>query len=164
MVTSAGSIQATQPQIIPGAPPQQPGKVLTGDLDSSLASLAENLSINKSASSSMKWVESRTNVTDSLSCKCLFLLRGVQWNSPKNQAKPQSWSPQPMVTTTGANYRPMVRNIQSYLKREMKIQGFMKLYKFSLKTCKYFSSFCAASELSVKGVDSSSIFRSLTFP
>jgi hypothetical protein len=26
-----------------------PGKVLTGDLDSSLASLAENLSINKSA-------------------------------------------------------------------------------------------------------------------
>ena len=38
--------------------------------------------------------------------------RGVQWNSPKNQAKPQSWSPQPMVTTTGANYRPMVRNLK----------------------------------------------------
>ena len=55
---SAGSIQATQLQIIPGAAPgaQQPGKVLTGDLDSSLASLAENLTINKSASSSMKWV------------------------------------------------------------------------------------------------------------
>ena len=30
------------------------GKVLTGDLDSSLASLAENLTINKSASSQMK--------------------------------------------------------------------------------------------------------------
>lgn len=52
---TTGSIQATQPQIIPGAvQPTQPGKVLTGDLDSSLASLAENLTINKSASSSMK--------------------------------------------------------------------------------------------------------------
>jgi hypothetical protein len=70
------------------AQPQSTGKVLTGDLDSSLASLAENLSINKSASSTMK---------------------GMQWNSPKNQAKPgaQSWSPQPMAATTGANYRPM---------------------------------------------------------
>lgn len=52
-----GLIGASQP-IIPGvaaAPAQaHPGKVLTGDLDSSLASLAENLSINKSASSSMK--------------------------------------------------------------------------------------------------------------
>jgi hypothetical protein len=52
-----GLMGASQP-IIPGAaaaPAQaQPGKVLTGDLDSSLASLAENLSINKSASSSMK--------------------------------------------------------------------------------------------------------------
>lgn len=52
---STGLIQATQPQIITGAAQtQQPGKVLTGDLDSSLASLAENLTINKSASSSMK--------------------------------------------------------------------------------------------------------------
>lgn len=31
-------------------------KVLTGDLDSSLASLAENLSINKSAQQQVKWV------------------------------------------------------------------------------------------------------------
>ncbi|XP_055318638.1 phosphatidylinositol-binding clathrin assembly protein LAP isoform X13 [Sitodiplosis mosellana] len=56
------------------------GKVLTGDLDSSLASLAENLTMNKG-----------------------------QWNSPKNSAKPGStgWSPQPMAATTGANYRPM---------------------------------------------------------
>ncbi|CAH1721685.1 unnamed protein product [Chironomus riparius] len=69
---------------------QQPGKVLTGDLDSSLASLAENLTINKSATSSMK---------------------GVQWNSPKNQAKPQNWSPQPMAATTGANYRPMAKGM-----------------------------------------------------
>lgn len=54
-MSSTGSIQATHPQIIPGAAqPQQSGKVLTGDLDSSLASLAENLTINKSASSSMK--------------------------------------------------------------------------------------------------------------
>jgi phosphatidylinositol-binding clathrin assembly protein len=46
-----------QPSLIPGAgqaAQQQAGKVLTGDLDSSLASLAENLTINKSASSSMK--------------------------------------------------------------------------------------------------------------
>ncbi|EEB17878.1 Phosphatidylinositol-binding clathrin assembly protein LAP, putative [Pediculus humanus corporis] len=64
-------------------------KVLTGDLDSSLASLAENLTINKGAQQPPK---------------------GVQWNSPKNTAKPggASWSPQPMAATTGANYRPMV--------------------------------------------------------
>ena len=48
-----------QPSLIPGAAQsnqtqQQPGKVLTGDLDSSLASLAENLTINKSATSSIK--------------------------------------------------------------------------------------------------------------
>lgn len=64
-------------------------KVLTGDLDSSLASLAENLSINKSAQQQVK---------------------GMQWNSPKNTAKsggPAGWSPQPMAATTGAGYRPM---------------------------------------------------------
>lgn len=33
---------------------QSSGKVLTGDLDSSLASLAENLTINKSASAQVK--------------------------------------------------------------------------------------------------------------
>ncbi|XP_043484210.1 phosphatidylinositol-binding clathrin assembly protein LAP isoform X9 [Leptopilina heterotoma] len=75
----------------PGA--QQPnaaasGKVLTGDLDSSLASLAENLSINKSAQQQVK---------------------GMQWNSPKNTAKAgqAGWTPQPMAATTGAGYRPM---------------------------------------------------------
>ncbi|XP_055699082.1 phosphatidylinositol-binding clathrin assembly protein LAP isoform X41 [Phlebotomus papatasi] len=63
------------------------GKVLTGDLDSSLASLAENLTINKSASAQVK---------------------GMQWNSPKNAAKPgANWTPQPMAATTGAGYRPM---------------------------------------------------------
>lgn len=39
--------------------------------------------------------------------------RGMQWSSPnKSQQKPggQSWSPQPMAATTGANYRPMVSN------------------------------------------------------
>lgn len=37
-------------------------------------------------------------------------VRGVQWNSPKNAAKPGAvgWSPQPMAATTGAGYRPMV--------------------------------------------------------
>lgn len=72
------------------AQPSDPasGKVLTGDLDSSLASLAQNLSINKGGQTSVK---------------------GVQWNSPKNVAKPGGigWSPQPMAATTGAGYRPM---------------------------------------------------------
>lgn len=73
-----------------GAHPSDPGtgKVLTGDLDSSLASLAQNLSINKGSQVTVK---------------------GVQWNSPKNVAKPggTGWSPQPMAATTGAGYRPM---------------------------------------------------------
>lgn len=35
--------------------------------------------------------------------------RPVQWNSPKNTAKPgANWTPQPMAATTGAGYRPMV--------------------------------------------------------
>ncbi|XP_012240775.1 phosphatidylinositol-binding clathrin assembly protein LAP isoform X14 [Bombus impatiens] len=66
------------------------GKVLTGDLDSSLASLAQNLTINKSAQQQVK---------------------GMQWNSPKNAAKTGGpaggWTPQPMAATTGAGYRPM---------------------------------------------------------
>lgn len=65
---------------------QQPNKVLTGDLDSSLASLANNLTINKSAAAP----------------------KPMQWNSPKNGSKPgAAWSPQPMQATTGAGYRPM---------------------------------------------------------
>lgn len=42
----------------------------------------------------------------------------MQWSSPnKSQQKPggQSWSPQPMAATTGANYRPMVSNAILYL-------------------------------------------------
>ncbi|XP_027845695.2 phosphatidylinositol-binding clathrin assembly protein LAP isoform X4 [Aphis gossypii] len=76
--------------IASGAPDSGNKKVLTGDLDSSLASLAENLTINK--------------VTQP---------PPVQWNSPKNTPKPgngqpgMGWSPQPMAATTGANYRPM---------------------------------------------------------
>jgi hypothetical protein len=40
-----------------------------------------------------------------------YFCRGVQWNSPKNVAKPggTGWTPQPMAATTGAGYRPMVR-------------------------------------------------------
>ncbi|XP_055690939.1 phosphatidylinositol-binding clathrin assembly protein LAP isoform X9 [Lutzomyia longipalpis] len=76
--------QATQPAT-------GTGKVLTGDLDSSLASLAENLTINKSASAQVK---------------------GMQWNSPKNAAKPgANWTPQPMAATTGAGYRPMAQGM-----------------------------------------------------
>ncbi|CAH1110244.1 unnamed protein product [Psylliodes chrysocephalus] len=59
--------------------------LLTGDLDSSLASLAENLSIN------------RATVTKS-----------IQWNSPKNGSKTgNNWTPQPISDTTGAGYKPM---------------------------------------------------------
>ncbi|CAG9853872.1 unnamed protein product [Phyllotreta striolata] len=59
--------------------------LLTGDLESSLASLAENLSIN------------RGTVTKS-----------IQWNSPKNGSKTaNNWSPQPISDTTVAGYKPM---------------------------------------------------------
>lgn len=70
-----------------GATPAQSSKVLTGDLESSLASLAENLSIGSSSNRNTP----------------------VQWNSPKNQPKPGAvgWTPQPIAATTGANYRPM---------------------------------------------------------
>ncbi|KAF6205151.1 hypothetical protein GE061_019318 [Apolygus lucorum] len=71
------------------------GKVLTGDLDSSLALLAENLTINKGSQQGQK---------------------GMQWNSPKNTAKPggaAGWTPQPMAATTGANYRPMGQGMMS---------------------------------------------------
>lgn len=86
---------ATKPQLptTQPAPPTvpvtkaQPSKILTGDLDSSLASLVENLTTDTGRSS---------------------------WNSPKNQPKqPTSsaggggWQPQPMAATTAASYRPM---------------------------------------------------------
>ncbi|KAM7359895.1 phosphatidylinositol-binding clathrin assembly protein lap isoform 15-T17 [Cochliomyia hominivorax] len=69
--------------------PASTGKLLTGDLDSSLMSLVENLNINKSATT-----------------------KPVQWNSPKNTAKPgANWTPQPMAATTGAGYRPMAHGM-----------------------------------------------------
>lgn len=73
---------------VPTSAAQQTGKVLTGDLDSSLASLAESLSINKGSSPQIK---------------------NVQWNSPKNTAKPGSagWSPQPQPATNQTGYKPM---------------------------------------------------------
>lgn len=77
--------QAVQPQA-PAKPPPPTGKILTGDLESSLASLAENLTIDTSG---------RT---------------AGQWNSPKNQPTAggtTNWQPQPMTATTGASYRPM---------------------------------------------------------
>ncbi|XP_032593673.1 phosphatidylinositol-binding clathrin assembly protein LAP isoform X3 [Drosophila grimshawi] len=67
------------------------GKIITGDLDSSLMSLVDNLNINKTASA-----------------------KPVQWNSPKNTAKPgANWTPQPMAATTGAGYRPMGMPVMS---------------------------------------------------
>ncbi|XP_013108965.1 phosphatidylinositol-binding clathrin assembly protein LAP isoform X14 [Stomoxys calcitrans] len=69
--------------------PASTGKILTGDLDSSLMSLVENLNINKTATT-----------------------KPVQWNSPKNTAKPgANWTPQPMAATTGAGYRPMAHGM-----------------------------------------------------
>ncbi|XP_055691045.1 phosphatidylinositol-binding clathrin assembly protein LAP isoform X21 [Lutzomyia longipalpis] len=88
-----GSTEPAGPQATAQAtqPATGTGKVLTGDLDSSLASLAENLTINKSASAQVK---------------------GMQWNSPKNAAKPgANWTPQPMAATTGAGYRPMAQGM-----------------------------------------------------
>ncbi|GBP67768.1 hypothetical protein EVAR_22169_1 [Eumeta japonica] len=79
---------AAQPMGAMGQQPQQqPGKVLTGDLDSSLAQLANNLSINKTATAQ----------------------KPMQWSSPKGASKPGAgaWSPQPMQATTGVGYRPM---------------------------------------------------------
>ncbi|XP_059621967.1 phosphatidylinositol-binding clathrin assembly protein LAP isoform X10 [Phlebotomus argentipes] len=89
-----GSTEPAGPQAAGQAaqPTSATGKVLTGDLDSSLASLAENLTINKSASAQVKG--------------------GMQWNSPKNAAKPgANWTPQPMAATTGAGYRPMAQGM-----------------------------------------------------
>lgn len=49
---SSGQQIQSQPATVAST---QPTKVLTGDLDSSLASLAENLTINKSASAQVKY-------------------------------------------------------------------------------------------------------------
>uniref|UniRef100_A0A2M4BGC2 Putative clathrin assembly protein n=1 Tax=Anopheles marajoara TaxID=58244 RepID=A0A2M4BGC2_9DIPT len=72
------------------APAVQPGKVLTGDLDSSLASLAESLTINKS------------------NCG-----KNIQWSSPKTSAKTGSagWSPQPQPATNQSGYKPMAQGM-----------------------------------------------------
>ncbi|XP_037953495.1 phosphatidylinositol-binding clathrin assembly protein LAP isoform X17 [Teleopsis dalmanni] len=82
-------ISTQQQQNQPQQPPAQTGKILTGDLDSSLMSLVDNLNINKSSTT-----------------------KPVQWNSPKNTAKPgANWTPQPMAATTGAGYRPMAHGM-----------------------------------------------------
>ncbi|GLV35029.1 like-AP180 [Carabus blaptoides fortunei] len=76
----------------------QGSALLTGDLESSLASLAENLSINSRPAP----------------------VKGVQWNSPKNGAKPSSgWTPQPMAATTGAGYRPMGQGMNTMTAQPM---------------------------------------------
>ncbi|XP_061379956.1 phosphatidylinositol-binding clathrin assembly protein LAP isoform X4 [Danaus plexippus] len=96
MTQHFGDVMMSQPMMF-GSPARQPmmgmamgqqqqpqqNKVLTGDLDSSLAQLANNLTINKAAPKAMQW-------------------------SPKSGCKPGgAWSPQPMQATTGAGYRPM---------------------------------------------------------
>jgi len=89
-----GATDPNNAQPAAAAPASGTSKVLTGDLDSSLASLAENLTINKGTTAPVK---------------------GVQWNSPKNTGKPgqAGWSPQPMAATTGANYKPMGQGMTS---------------------------------------------------
>ncbi|KAI4470419.1 clathrin assembly protein [Holotrichia oblita] len=70
---------------------QQSSALITGDLESSLASLAENLSINNRPP-----------------------VKSVQWNSPKNGSKVgNSWTPQPMAATTGVGYKPMNQSMMS---------------------------------------------------
>uniref|UniRef100_A0A1A9WFM9 ENTH domain-containing protein n=1 Tax=Glossina brevipalpis TaxID=37001 RepID=A0A1A9WFM9_9MUSC len=95
-VVTSGGVMQDQQQLQQQQQQQQQqqatttGKILTGDLDSSLMSLVENLNINKSATST----------------------KPVQWNSPKNTAKPgANWTPQPMAATTGAGYRPMAHGM-----------------------------------------------------
>ncbi|XP_066904106.1 phosphatidylinositol-binding clathrin assembly protein unc-11 [Halyomorpha halys] len=89
MFASSSSPAKVPMAAMQGGSEPQPGKVLTGDLDTSLALLAENLTINKGTQQTAK---------------------GMQWNSPKNAAKPGTgWTPQPMAATTGANYRPMYK-------------------------------------------------------
>ncbi|XP_029665698.1 phosphatidylinositol-binding clathrin assembly protein isoform X4 [Formica exsecta] len=100
---------AKQPMSAAGQPVSAAatGKVLTGDLDSSLASLAQNLTINKSGQQQVK---------------------GMQWNSPKNAAKTGGsaggWSPQPMAATTGAGYRPMGQGMTQLLPTTTTTMGF----------------------------------------
>ncbi|KAF5277595.1 hypothetical protein FQA39_LY06088 [Lamprigera yunnana] len=84
--------QQQPPPVQPTRPPQQQ-KLLTGDLESSLASLAENLTIDSGRNAPM------------------------QWNSPKNAAKPAGtgWQPQPIATSTAPNYKPMGQPMNSGL-------------------------------------------------
>lgn len=72
-----------QPNMPPQRPPQ-PSKILTGDLESSLNSLVENLSMDSGSG---------------------------KWNSPKNQPKTSNtigWQPHVIATTNAASYRPMM--------------------------------------------------------
>lgn len=72
-----------QPSMPPQRPPQ-PSKLLTGDLETSLNSLVDNLTMDSGSG---------------------------KWNSPKNQPKTSAaggWQPQPMAATTAASYRPMM--------------------------------------------------------
>lgn len=57
---SAAPLSPAPPLSAAGQAPPPAGKVLTGDLDSSLASLANNLTINKSAQQAVKWVLHKT--------------------------------------------------------------------------------------------------------
>lgn len=79
--SKSSNVQVMQQQPIAHQPPKPaPTKLLTGDLESSLTSLVDNLTMDSGN-------------------------RGSQWNSPKNQAKPAGgWQGQPMTTP---GYRPV---------------------------------------------------------
>lgn len=59
----------------------------------------------------------------------------MQWNSPKNTAKPgANWTPQPMAATTGAGYRPMVSVFVSLsLSKTLYLKFIRKKYKNAKK-------------------------------
>ncbi|XP_060530445.1 phosphatidylinositol-binding clathrin assembly protein LAP-like [Cylas formicarius] len=87
-----------QTNIVAPQRPPQPAKLLTGDLESSLTSLVENLTMD---------------------------VGGTKWNSPKNQPKPASasgWQPQPMAATTATSYKPMMGVQQSQVIGQSVIQ------------------------------------------
>ncbi|CAG9822414.1 unnamed protein product [Phaedon cochleariae] len=74
--------------------PAQPSKLLTGDLESSLTSLVENLTMDTGK-------------------------RGTQWSSPKNQPKsgnwqPQSTAPQAMFNSQPAMSQPMMPSAMQF--------------------------------------------------
>lgn len=71
-VSAASNISAAGQPVNAATAATAPGKVLTGDLDSSLASLAQNLSINKSAQQQVKLVFALSCISTFAKKKCFI--------------------------------------------------------------------------------------------